>query len=166
MTEDDVSANIITESTDIYGLFETENCVNGCSYITGFSYDPKILEKFIDDNPLDFDEEKKTYINVEIKKVAIYYIQQCSNGKIFLYETKKINMSFKNKIYGFNSTIINNNGLQSIQALLVVCSTFDVDSEEYCKLLEKIKEKKVFEHGISLNSIDFDVYYDESIMNA
>lgn len=162
------SNNIETETKKIYGLYVNDNFDGQCTYIHAFSYDVKILENFIDENSVYFDEYEDD-INIEIKEIRIFNARLAlNNTSIFIYKTQKndIEISDENKIYGFNRESKKNGEFICEQVLLVIHSPFDLETEEHHDFLEKVKQFDIIKNNISLNKIIFDTYYDESIMNA
>lgn len=70
--------------------------------------------------------------------------------------------AFKNKIFAFNKITTND----ITQCIVAVAHDSDGSSDEYKKHLEYIKTQKIFNNSISNNSIEFDIFYDEGILNA
>jgi hypothetical protein len=163
-----------TKSRDIYGLYVNDKLDDDCSYVHAFSYDTKVLQKFIDENSEYFDEHKDN-INIKIEKVQSYNVLISTDGKelfildnskLLIYSDKFDNLS-GNKIYGWNKETKNKDGIYRCdQVLIVIYSEFELGTEGHNSFLEKIKRSKVFKDGISLNNIEIDTYYEESIMNA
>ena len=162
------SNNIEIEPKKIYGLYVNDNFDGQCTYIHAFSYDMKILENFIDENSVYFDEYEDD-INIEIKEIRIFNARLAlNNNSIFIYKTQKndIEISDENKIYGFNRESKKNGEFICEQVLLVIHSPYAIDTEEHHNFLEKVNQFDIIKNNISLNKIIFDTYYDESIMNA
>jgi hypothetical protein len=181
--------NVKTESTDsvktksikpkklrdIYGLYVNDKLDDDCSYVHAFSYDTKVLQKFIDENSEYFDEHKDN-INIKIEKVQSYNVLISVDGKklymrdnsdLLIYNGGEFDNLSGNKIYGWNKETKNKDGIYRCdQALIVIYSEFELGTEEHNSFLEKIKRFKLFKDNISLNNIEIDTYYEESIMNA
>jgi hypothetical protein len=163
-----------TKLRDIYGLYVNDKLDDECSYVHAFSYDNNVLQKFIDENSEYFDEQKDN-INIKIEKVQSYNVLISVDGKeLFMHDSSSLliysgefdNLS-GNKIYGWNKETKNKDGTwRCDQVLIVIYSQFELGTEGHNSFLEKIKKNKIFKGGISLNNIEIDTYYEESIMNA
>lgn len=117
------------------------------------------------------EEYKKKYeINdyiFKIEPVKLYVVSKIKNEnenekillkKVIFYKEEFI----KNKIYGMNK-----NNLNSVdQVLLKVIYESDENSVEYQLFLEELRNNELFKNNISSNSIEYDKYYDEGILNA
>lgn len=67
------------------------------------------------------------------------------------------------KVYGMNK----NTNSYVDQVLLKVTHDADENSIEYKTYLDELRKSKIFEEDdFSLNSIEFDKFYDEGIINA
>jgi hypothetical protein len=87
-----------------------------------------------------------------------------TNNDLLLMHTFKAKVNeFKNKMFAFNEKLKNGEYLQSI---IIIAHDADYDSIIYKEHLEYVKKQKIFKNNISDNPIEFDVYYDEGIINA
>jgi hypothetical protein len=84
------------------------------------------------------------------------------DDEITVLNTNKIDESLRDKIYGFNKF----DNYKDDQVLMVINCKADVDTDEYREYLERIKKFNIIKNDISFNNINFDTYYDASIMNA
>ena len=120
-------------------------------YLLEISYDEQKLKNrvlLLDDN---------RYV---IKDVILFIFSTYEDDKYLLSRAISYKEDFvKNKIFAMN--------YQNGQVLLNITSDYNGESEEYKNFVKNIKQYKIFENcNISQNRIDFDKYYDESVMNA
>ena len=87
-----------------------------------------------------------------------------TNKDLSLMPTTMVKFStFINKMFAFNKSMNNGDYMQSI---LLIAHDSAHDSDMYQEHLKYIKEQPIFKDNISDLVINFDVYYDESIMNV
>lgn len=100
----------------------------------------------------------------DIELVTLYVVTKCENGNLKLNKTIHYNEEFlKNNIYGMNYLSAN----LTKQVLLKISHEAEESSLEYQLFLEDLRNHELFkENDFSSNSIEFDKYYDESILNA
>lgn len=156
----------------IYGLYAVPE--GDYETIHSISLNQEKLQEIINTKIPD---EIKEIVKFQIKPIKIYLLIKLLNNpetnkffKIFGTSKNLILMlansikvdTFKNKIFAFNRIITND----CTQCLVAIVNDTDSSSEEYQEHLKYVKSQKLFENNISDNPIDFDVYYDESIMNV
>jgi len=142
--------------TEIYGLFTLAS--GNCLWLHAVSYDEKKLESILEsidknDNILDY----------MIRKLTLYSITKTDNDKLLFSKV----LSYKNneKIYGI---VIKKNKICFDEiGLLKVTSNYDENSLEYKLYLDELRKTIIFEDNkFSLESIKFDTYYENSIIQT
>jgi hypothetical protein len=160
----------------IYALYAIPD--DDFATVQAVSTNKEILQEIFDSQ---VPEEDTEIVNFEIAPIDIYLLakikeikgnQEKANAFFKMFGTEKnlslmkvqtINLeTFKNKIFAFNK--ITTNDVK--QCLVAVAHDADSDSNEYKEHLEFVKTQKLFKNDISFKAIDFDVYYDEGIINA
>ena len=164
----------------IYGIYLHWEKSSSTPYLLGVSCSKEILETMLISI---IEEYKKKYeindyiFKIESVKLYIASKEKDQDIKILLIEkfirsfTNSVNTNIKillredfikDKIYGMNKE-----SLHSVeQVLLKVLHDSDENSIEYQSFLEELKNHILLKNNISSNSIEFDKYYDEGILNA
>lgn len=133
--------------TSIYHIISIgKECNDNDNYIMAISYSKEILENMIENIPLC----KFQYCNYIIKEnnLKIYSLQKIDD-KIIIINTTKFNA---NNLYAFNKITT-----YSIENVLLDITGFDIN---------ELKKMRFFCNNLSENTVIFDTYYDEGIMNA
>jgi hypothetical protein len=135
----------------IYSLLSIEKNCTEDQYIQAISYDKNVLQSMLD----NLDSNTLNLADFVIKEnTPVYSLLKLrtnteDKSKIYLYPVKKFNT---NKLYGFNK--ITSNGVEQVLLDITVFNNFE------------LKNKPFFKNDLSDNSIIFDKYYDEGIMNS
>jgi hypothetical protein len=135
----------------IYSLLSIDKNCSDDQYIQAISYDKSCLQSMLDNldsntlNLADFviKENTPVYSLLKIKTNTEH------KSNIVLYSVNKFN---DNKLYGFNK--ITSNGVEQVLLDVTGFNNFE------------LKNKPFFKNDLSENSIVFDKYYDEGIMNS
>ncbi len=135
----------------IYSLLSIEKDCPEDQYIQAISYDKSSLQSIMDNldsktlNMADFviKENTPVYSLLKIKTNTEH------KSNIVLYSVNKFN---DNKLYGFNK--ITSNGVEQVLLDVTGFNNFE------------LKNKPFFKNDLSENSIIFDKYYDEGIINS
>jgi len=92
-------------------------------------------------------------LNGKNKDLLFVKIDYCGS------DTKKM----KGKIFAWNK----NNNTINTDTLILLCNDHSYDSLEYKQHLDKLRTEKYFlDHMLSTNPLEFNVFYEEGIMNA
>jgi uncharacterized membrane protein len=135
----------------IYSLVSIDKqCVDD-QYIQAISYDKLCLQSMID----NLDSNLLSLADFIIKEnTPVYSLLKIKTNtepksNICLYSVNKFD---DNKLYGFNK--LTSNGVQQVLLDVTPFNNYE------------LKKKSFFKNDLSENSIVFDKYYDEGIMNA
>jgi hypothetical protein len=135
----------------IYSLLSIEKDCSEDQYIQAISYDKNVLQSMLDNldsntlNRADFVIKENTPVYSLLKLRT----NTEDKSKIYLYPVNKFNT---NKLYGFNK--MTSNGVEQVLLDVTTFNNFE------------LKNKPFFKNDLSDNSIIFDKYYDEGIMNS
>jgi len=135
----------------IYSLLSIEKDCHEDQYIQAISYDKNVLQSMIDNldsntlNRADFVIKQNTSVYSLLKLTTI----KGEKSKIYLYPVNKFN---DNNLYGFNK--MTSNGVEQVLLDVTTFNNFE------------LKNKPFFKNDLSENSIIFDKYYDEGIINS
>lgn len=100
---------------------------------------------------------------LDIEIVPVFVVTQKDNGPILLRKTRLYEEYSPNKLYGMNYAIKDTIN----QVLLKISHEAEESSVEYQSFLTFLRNHPLFvKNDFSLNSIQFDHYYDEGILNA
>lgn len=112
-------------------------------------------------------QEKYTTIDdciLDIEIVPVFVVTQKDNGPILLRKTRLYEEYSPNKMYGMNYT---SQDTIHRQVLLKVSHEAEESSVEYQSYLTFLRNHPLFvKNDFSWNSIQYDHYYDEGILNA
>lgn len=142
----------------IYGLYlhSLESISTPYLLVTSCSEEKlkNILENIIKDDTCTY----------TIEVVDLYVVSKCENRNILFKKTFHYDEEFiKNKIYGMN--LCSSSSVD--QVLLKIFHDSEENSEEYQLFVQELRNHELFKiNDFSLNSIEFDKYYDEGILNA
>ena len=170
----------------IYGLYSIHNIDSKTtdSIIHAISIDKIILEKMIPDSKdypscVKFEIKPIVYINlyksvekikesefvIELHDGYLNYINNLNNsldkqiilnGKMYCFASNKYNLTHY-ILAGHEDQIIIN---------FLNCITRESDDTEEIQEIQEIKKLKIFKNNISENSIKFNTYYEDGLMNA
>ena len=136
----------------IYSLVSVEKDCPEDQYIQAISYDKSCLQSMMD----NLDSKTLNLANFVIKEnTPVYSLLLTSitnkehQSMLFLYSVTKFN---SDKLHGFNKNTTN--GVEEV--------LLDINGFQY----NELKDKTFVKNDLSENSIVFDKYYDEGIMNA
>jgi len=132
----------------IYILVSIDKSCQCCQYVNAISYSKELLEDMIKNIHPD-DLKLADFIVKE--NMPIYFLVSL-NDKILL-ATSYGEVTFnKDNLYAFNKITTN-----KVENVLLDISGFNI---------EELRNSPIFKDDLSENIIQFDVYYEEGIMNA
>lgn len=163
----------LVKSDNIYALYAIPP--DDFSTVHAISLNREILQDILENQVL---EEYKQMVQFEIKPIQVFLCGKLinpdknttqifggfgTNKDLILMPTTMLNPNtFTNKMFGFNTQIKNGDYIQSI---LLIAHDSAYDSDVYQEHINYIKEQTIFKNNLSREPIQFDTYYDESIMN-
>jgi hypothetical protein len=164
----------LIKSSDVYALYAIPE--DDYSTILAISLNKESLQDILENQVT---EEDKKILKFEIKSFPIFLITKLINPnekvqKMFgcFGTNKDLSMmpitsvkfiTFTNKMFGFNKKLSNGDYIESV---LLIAHDSAHDSDEYKEHLKYIREDAIFKNNVSENPINFDIYYDEGMMNA
>lgn len=165
--------NNLISSNNVYAIYGIPE--DDCETIHAISLNKESLQDILE---TQVPEEFKQMIKFEIKPIEVFMLTKFIDPdekaqKIFnCFGTNK-NLSlmpingftpgtFNNKMFGFNKELKKGYYIQSI---LLITHNSAHDSDIYKEHLKNIREESIFKNNISDKPINFDIYYDEGIMN-
>ena len=134
----------------IYSLVSIDKECTECQYVNAISYSKELLENMIQNiHPDDF-----KLADFIIKEDIHIYSLIVLNGELLIVRPAyNNNITFNpDNLYAFNK--ITSSGFEN-----VLLDTTDFNIEE-------LRQLYIFKNDISHNTIKFDVFYEEGIMNA
>lgn len=162
---------------NIYGLFSYNKEDHSCPILHAISINEETIKNILD-----------KYVNPEFFKYADFKIQKIKMFSVATLIFTSPNDIFKNmqllgesqnimilkssmakkkvldgKIYGFNMPT-KSGGYE--QVIMGFWHDSDKESLKFKEYINNIKKEKIFDDGLSENPIEFDVYYDDGLMNA
>lgn len=134
----------------IYSLISIDKECTNCQYVNAISYSKELLENMIQNIHPDLLKAA----NFLIKPNTYIYRLIYFHGKILLTKPYfDYNIIFNtNNLYAFNK--ITTSGVENV---LLDTTGYNV---------EDLRRLSIFKNDLSYNIIQFDVFYDEGIMNA
>jgi hypothetical protein len=181
MSTESASTSKMIDCQNIYGLFsnDKEDVDNECPILHAISINKETIKNILQTcvDPSYFE-----YANFEIKIVKMHLVSTLlirfdseltkKKHSIFYGESNNI---FIGKSLTCNEDIMTGKlyccNLRTItggyeQAILNFVHNSKSDSVDYKEYIENIRKEKMFSGGLSENSIEFDTYYDEGLMNV
>lgn len=131
----------------IYTLVSIDKQCTECKYVNAISYSKELLENMIQNiHPDDF--QLADFIitqNIHIYSLILL------NGQLLIARPENTTFNHDN-LYAFNK--ITTSGVEN-----VLLDTNDFNIEE-------LRQLDIFKNDLSYNTVNFDVFYEEGIMNA
>jgi len=162
---------------NIYGLFSYDKEDDSCPILHAISINEETIKNILDKyvNPEFF-----KYADFKLHKIKMFSVAKLiftspnelfkkiqlageSKNIMIMKSTMAKKEALDGKIYGFNMPQ-KYGGYQ--QVIMGFWHGSDKDSSEFKEFINNIKKEKIFDDGLSENPIEFDVYYDDGIMNA
>lgn len=148
----------------IYGLYTVPD--GDYATVHSISVNKEKLEEIAENQ---IPNEIKKIVKFEIKPIRVYSFVTLLNNPFGLPKSYNLMLAnsidldtFKNKIFAFNKIT----SFDCEQCLVAIAYNADSSSDEYQEHLKFVKNLKLFDNNISENPINFDVFYDEGIMNV
>ena len=164
----------LIKSNDVYALYAIPE--DDYATVQAISLNKESLQNILE---TQVPEEYKQMVKFEIKPIQVFALTKfidpsdkvqktfgCfgTNKDLSLMPITMVKfITFTNKMFAFNKELKNGDYTQSI---LLIAHDSAHDSDEYKEHLKYIREESIFKNEVSDKPINFDIYYDEGIMNV